>query len=206
MNCNNCNATLEDLHVHWAFDLPYCEECHSDLFTYCSTCDSLIYRSEACHNDNGDAFCSECFENDYDQDCPDNPDVDDSDRELIIRLSRNWLQGKVDNRRFISINDKDHYLQVIKSRVGLVENPIYVFGLVDRYEYQISASSDLFEAVQKYTLINLIPATVVSTPGCNRLGISLSIRKDYQKEIIELIRSITTVQETVPALIQTHQE
>ena len=51
-----------------------------------------------------------------------------------------------------------------------MDNPIYLFGLVDREEYQISASSDLFEPVQQYVLINNISATVVSTPGCNRLG------------------------------------
>lgn len=196
MNCNNCNATLEDIHVHWAFDLPYCEECHSDLFTYCSTCDSLIYRSEACHNDNGDAFCSDCYENDYDEDCPDNPDVDQCDREFIIHLSRNWLQGKIDNRRLISINDKDYHLQAIKTKVGLIDNPIYVFGLIDRDDYQICASSDIIDEIQKRAKELNLPVKIIQSQGCNRLGLSLLLRQSYQTELVQLIKTVTTLKES----------
>jgi len=59
--------------------------------------------------------------------------------------------------------------------------------------------SDLFDKVQSYVMLNDIKAIVVSSPGCNRLGISLTLRKNNQKEIIELIKQITAVRETVPA-------
>lgn len=201
MNCNNCNATLEDIQVHWAFDLPYCGDCHSDLFTYCSRCDALIYRSEAHFTEDGeDPFCSECYENDYDDDCPENPRVDESDREFIIRLSRNWLQGKVDNRRLISINDKDYHLQTIKTKVGLIDNPIYVFGLKDRDDYQICASSDLFDEIQKTVKELNLPVKIIQSAGCNRLGINLLFRQSYQTELVQLIKAVTTLKE--PALIK----
>ena len=90
-------------------------------------------------------------------------------------------------------------LRTIKDKVGLVDNPIYVFGLTDRDEYQISVSADLFDKVQSFVQLNDIKAIVVSSPGCNRLGISLTLRKNNQKEIIELIKQITTVRELVPA-------
>jgi hypothetical protein len=120
---------------------------------------------------------------------PDNPDVTDSDRELVIKLSRSWLQGKVETRRPIFINDKDILLKTIKDKVGLVDNPIYVFGLVDRDEYQLSASSDLFDTVQSFLLVKQSTAKVISSPGCNRLGISLITSQESSKEIIELIKS-----------------
>ena len=199
MHCTNCDEPISDDEVRWANEQPYCENCWDELYNYCSRCDGVILR-EATHYDcNGDPLCCDCYEDNIDDDCPDNPPVTESDRELVIRLSRSWLQGKLETRRPIFINNKDILLKTIKDKVGLVDNPIYVFGLVDRDEYQISASSDLFEPVQQYVLINYISATVVSTPGCNRLGISLSLRKNNQKEIVELIRSITTVKETVPA-------
>ena len=144
-------------------------------------------------------MCNDCYEDNYDDDCPDNPPVSETDRELVIKLSRSWLQGKLETGRPIFINDKDILLKTLKDKVGLVDNPIYLFGLIDRDEYQLSASSDLFEPVQQYVLIHNIQATVVSTPGCNRLGLSLSLRKNNQQQIVELIKSITTVNETVPA-------
>jgi hypothetical protein len=135
----------------------------------------------------------------FDDDAPNNPDVYDSDRQHIIGLSRSWLQGNVETRRPIFINQKDIMLKTIKDKVGLVGNPIYLFGLVDRAEYQVSASSNLFNEVQEFILLNNLEAKIISTPGCNRLGISLSLRKNNQKEIIDLIKSLTTVKETVPA-------
>jgi hypothetical protein len=199
MHCNNCGESLNDGDARWAFEEPYCEDCFDNMFNYCSRCDAVIYRENAQYNDEGDPFCAECYEDNYDDDCPDNPNVTDSDRELVVKLSRSWLNGKIETRRPIFINDKDILLRTIKDKVGLVDNPIYVFGLIDRDEYQISVSSDHFDQVQSYALHNNIKAIVVSGPGCNRLGISLSLRKDNQQQIIELIKQITTVQELVPA-------
>ncbi len=197
MHCHNCEDELHDDEVRWAFEEPYCEGCFDNMFNYCCRCDSVIYRESAHYNDEGDPYCSDCYESDFDDDAPDNPDVSDSDREHVIKLSRSWLQGKVETRRPIFINHKDILLKAIKDKVGLVDNPIYVFGLVDRDEYQISVSSDLFDRVQSYVLINDIKVIVVSSPGCNRLGISLSLRKNNQQQIIEMIKQITTVQELV---------
>lgn len=200
MHCHNCEEDLQDDEVRWAFDeQPYCEDCFDNLFNYCCRCDSVIYRENAQYNDDGDPYCAECYEENYDDDSPDNPDVTDSDREHVIKLSRSWLQGKVETRRPIFINDKDILLRTIKDKVGLVDNPIYVFGLVDRDEYQLSASSDLFDTVQSFLIVKQSTAKVISTPGCNRLGIGLTLRKNHQSEIIELIKTVTSVYQSVPA-------
>ena len=199
MHCNNCEDEVNDNSVRWAFDEPYCEDCFDNMFNYCCRCDSVIYRENAHYSDDGDPYCSDCYEDNYDDDAPDNPDVSDSDRELVVKLSRSWLQGKVETRRPIFINQKDILLRTIKDKIGLVDNPIYVFGLIDREEYQLSATSDLFNSVQDFLLVKQSTAKVISSPGCNRLGISLALRKNHQAEIIELIKSITTVEETVPA-------
>jgi hypothetical protein len=199
MHCTNCDEPVNDNEVRWANEQPYCEECFEENYNYCSRCDGVVARESTSYDCNGDPLCNDCYEDNCDEDCPENPQVTETDRELVIKLSRSWLQGKLETRRPIFINDKDILLQTIKDKVGLVDNPIYLFGLVDRDEYQVSASSDLFEPVQQYILNNNISATVVSTPGCNRLGVSLSLRKNNQHQIVELIKSITTVKETVPA-------
>lgn len=197
MHCNNCGESLNDGDARWAFEEPYCEDCFDNMFNYCCRCDTVIYRESAHYNDDGDPYCAECYEDNYDDDAPDNPDVTDSDRELVVKLSRSWLRGKVETRRPIFINDKDILLRTIKDKVGLVDNPIYVYGLVDRDEYQLSASTDIFSSVNQLTLLNDIKAKVQASAGCNRLGISLSLRRNNQKEVVELIKQITCVQELV---------
>ena len=199
MYCTNCEEELNDNLVRWFNEEPYCLDCFNEIFTFCSRCETVINRESTPYDCNGDPMCNDCYEDNYDDDCPDNPPVTETDRELVVKLSRSWLQDKIETRRPIFINDKDILLKTIKDKVGLVDNPLYLFGLIDREEYQVSASSDLFEPVQQYILINNVTAKVVSTPGCNRLGISLSLRQNNQNEIIELIKSITTVKETVPA-------
>ena len=94
MQCNNCERELQDDEARWAFDEPYCENCFDETFNYCSRCDSVIYRSETQYNSDGDPYCRDCFDEDFDDDAPNNPDVYDSDRELIINLSRRWLEGQ----------------------------------------------------------------------------------------------------------------
>lgn len=197
MHCNNCDIELHDDEVRWAFEDPYCEDCFDEMFNYCCRCDAVIHRESIHYDDDGNPYCSECYEDNFDDDAPDNPSVSDIDRKLVVKLSRSWLEGKAETRRPIFINDKDILLRTIKDKVGLVDNPIYLFGLTDRDEYQLSVSDDLFEKVQNFVRLNEIKAIVVSGPGCNRLGISLSLRKNNQKEIIELIKMITTVQELV---------
>ena len=46
----------------WAFEQPYCEECHNNLFTYCAHCDGEIYRNNAYFNDDGEPYCEDCYE------------------------------------------------------------------------------------------------------------------------------------------------
>jgi hypothetical protein len=197
MQCNGCERELQDDEVRWGFDEPYCENCFDETFNCCSRCDSVIYRDETQYNSDGDPYCHDCFEEDYDDDAPDNPEVYDSDRELIINLSRGWLQGKVDTKRPIYINQNDILLKVIKDKVGLVQNPIYLFGLIDRDEYQILASNDLLQEVQEFTILNNLQVKVVSTPGCKRIGISQSLRKNKQSQIIDLIKTLSTTKVTV---------
>ena len=123
MRCINCEELIPDGEVRWGFDEPYCEECFDENYNYCCHCDTLISSDLTNYSSDGDAYCNECWEQDYDDDAPDNPNVSEEDQNLIIQLSRNWLQGKVDYRKPISINEKDLHLKTIKRRVGFVEQP-----------------------------------------------------------------------------------
>lgn len=59
-----------------------------------------------------------------------------------------------EGRCVLKINQKDYLLSRIKERVGLVEQVIYLFGLKDREEYQLTASSNLIDDVKEFILLN----------------------------------------------------
>ena len=195
MRCNNCNDNISDAEVRWTFEEPYCEGCFDSLFNYCIHCDSVIARDSSHFNNEGEPYCDECYQDEYEDDSPNNPEVSKADRDLIIDLSRAWLNGKVVNKRLISINERDFMLKTIRDKVGLVEHSLYLYGLIDREEFQIKASSDIISLVKQYLLINGIEAKVTEeTAGTNRLGVSYSLRENNLKNIVKLIKSVTSVE------------
>jgi hypothetical protein len=198
MRCNNCNDVIPDGEVRWAYEDPFCESCFNDSYTYCSACDSVISRNEVVYNNSDDPLCNDCYSDAYDDDAPDNPPVEESDREYILTLSRNWLSGKIDFRRFININTKDFFLSEIRTKVGLIDSPVNLYGLKEREEYQITVSPDLEETLKELLPESLKYYAIKSVEGVRRLGISYNIRRDNRQEIIQLIQSITVVKVEEP--------
>jgi hypothetical protein len=198
MRCNNCNDLIPDGEVRWAYEDPFCESCFNDSYTYCSACDSVISRNEVVYNNSDDPLCNDCYQDAYDDDAPDNPDVSDIDREYIQTLSRNWLSGKIDFRRFININTKDYFLSEIRTKVGLIDSPINLYGLKEREEYQITISPDFGQTVMDQLPESLKYYKIKSVEGVRRLGLSYNIRREYRPEIISLIKSITVVKVEQP--------
>ena len=198
MRCTNCNDIIPDGEVRWAYEDAYCENCFNDSYTYCSTCDSVISRNEVVYNNSDDPLCNECYQDAYDDDAPDNPEVSDIDREYILTLSRNWLSGKIDFRRFININTKDFFLSEIRTKVGLIDIPINLYGLKEREEYQITVSPDLEGSLKESLPESLKYFTIKSVEGVRRLGLSYNIRRDYRPDIIQLIKLLSVVKVEQP--------
>lgn len=194
MRCTNCNDAIADDEVRWAYDDPYCESCFNDSYTYCSSCDSVTQRNEICYDNSDNPLCKDCYSQQNDDDAPDNPEVDQNDREYILTLSRNWLAGKIDCRRFININTKDYFLSEIRTKVGLIDAPINLYGLKERDEFQITVSPDLEETLKGVLPESLRYYKINSVEGVRRIGLSFNIRKDYRHQVIQLIKSLTIVQ------------
>ncbi len=197
--CNVCNCELEPHQIRTAYEDIYCEDCFSENYNYCQRCDEVISRDQTLWDHEGNPYCSECFQSDHDDECPDNPDVFESDRKLILQLSRDWLNGRCNHKSLIRINTKDFQLQKIKDKVGLVDVPIYLFGLIDREEYQLSVSSNLMGQVKEFILINGLELKINEGIGSNRIGISYSLRKDHLPIVIKLIKQLTEQKELVLA-------
>lgn len=185
--CYNCNEEIHPDEARFYSTSAYCEACFDDLFTYCDQCDCLIERDRALHDSDGSPFCEECYYSNYDDDIPSNPYVDQSDRDIVIKLCRNWIFNK-QRRMPISINKEDVYLKEIREAVGLCSRSIYVYGLVDRDEYQIKATSDLFPIIEAFVQRELPDYSVLEEEGNRRLGLSLDIRKNHFGLITKLIK------------------
>ena len=194
MRCTNCNNVLSDEETRFAFDDPFCESCFNDSYTYCSCCDSVVHRNEIVYDNSDNPLCNDCYSEQNDDDAPDNPEVDQNDREYILTLSRNWLAGKIDCRRFININTKDYFLSEIRTKVGLIDNPINLYGLKEREEYQITVSPDLDNSLRELLPESLKYYKIISVEGVRRIGLSYIIRKEFRPQIIWLIKSLTVVQ------------
>ena len=189
--CSCCSEKIGQGEIRWAEEEAYCDDCFCELFTHCDHCDDVVRRSNAYFDDLGNAHCSNCWDEENDDECPDNPHVDDADRKLIVELSRSWLLGKHAKRCVLKINQKDYLLSRIKERVGLVDQSIYLFGLQDREEYQLSASSNLVDQVKEFILLNGLDWKVTEGIGCNRIGISYSLRQNHLSPLIKLINRIS---------------
>jgi hypothetical protein len=197
--CSICNCELESHQIRYAFEDIYCEDCFSENYNVCNRCDEVISRDQTLWDGNGDPYCSECYEEEYDDDCPDNPEVFDSDRKYILKISRDWLNGRCNHKTLIRINKNDFQLRKIKDKVGLVDIPVYVFGLIDRVEYQLSVSTNLLDQVKEFILLNGLELKITEGIGSNRIGISYSLRKDHLPTVIKLIKQLTEQKELVLA-------
>jgi hypothetical protein len=143
-------------------------------------------------------MCSDCYEEEDDPEAPDNPEVFDNQRNEIISLAKDWLNGKRP-KRLIKINPNDYLLPKIQEGLGLVDHVLYLYGLQDREEYQIKASPNLFNRVSQYTTLNNWNVIISHDIGSNRIGISRSLRETKLDGIINLLKNLTATQKEIAA-------
>ena len=189
--CEDCGRNLDEHEIRWGHDYRYCEDCFDERYNYCSNCDALIHREDTNWDDDGNPFCDECYSNLNDDDCPDNPDVDTEDIKHVVCLSHNWLKGIKEVNHRLNINRNDFLLTDIREKVGLIKKPLYLYGLLDREEYQIKASPNIYNLVSQYTTLNNWNIKTVEDVGANRLGISKHLREAKRENVINLIKEIT---------------
>ena len=195
IECTSCDNEFDSDDIRWYGDDPYCENCFFDRYTYCSQCDEPVNRDCCRYDSNDDPICDDCFEEDIDNNAPDNPEISDAEREQIVTLSKSWLKGER-SKTLIRINRHDLYLSDIQEKAGLVSNPIYLYGLIDRDDYQIRVSHNIFNQVSQHVTLNNWGVTLEEGTGVNRLGISRSLRENKLTDVIELIKEITSAAKT----------
>ncbi|MHA1911700.1 MAG: hypothetical protein ACTSYA_08410 [Candidatus Kariarchaeaceae archaeon] len=189
IECTSCSREFNSDDIRWFGDDPYCDDCFFDRYTYCSSCDEPVSRDYCSYNGDDDPICDDCYDDDIDYNAPDNPDISDSERKQIVSLCKCWLKGERP-KSLIRLNKNDFYLSEIQTGAGLVEQALYLYGLVDRDDFQIKASPNILPKVKKYISQNNIEAIIKEDRGHSRLGVSKQLREESPNKIIELIKSI----------------
>ena len=191
--CTSCGRSIEnEENVLYGFDQPYCERCFDETFYYCYDCDRLIYQSDSYSDSAGNPICEDCHDNEDEDDpnCPENPAVTDLDREVIINLSNDWLNGRTNTMTTIKTKKGDYKLNDIKEKVGQVNNSVFVYGLMDREEYQLTATFDIITQVRDFLDKKHKFYTVQVESGIRRLGICKEFREKWFDVTVELIKAI----------------
>lgn len=194
MRCTVCGYRIYDDNVYWVDASPYCEVCFNEEFVYCRNCDLIVAITNSYLGDEG-LYCESCYEEISENDFPRNPVVDDSDRELILKIARQNLFKK-ERLCYIQINPDDAFLKDIRLKVGEIKTPIYLYGLKDRDECQIEASKDLLPGIARAILrYDLGLVKINETTSRRRLGLSYELRLKSQDKIVKLIKEITSCAE-----------
>lgn len=198
--CSRCEARIEESEIRWGFEEPYCEECFGILFSYCERCDTLIHASEGNYMRNT-CYCDECYDKDFcsDDDAPDNPVILPMDRDEIVKLCRDWLSGKMKKRHPIRINHTHLELDNIRDRVGRVSRPVYVYGLLDRTQYDFCVSRDLRDEVEEFLLLNGLEWKFFEIEGFRRLGFCKRLRYGDSVNLVKLLKYLCKARKKVLA-------
>jgi hypothetical protein len=189
-HCSRCECRISEDEERWAFEEPYCDDCFGTQFSYCERCDTLIHAADGNYMQDT-CYCDECYDKDFcsDDDAPDNPVILPMDREEIVNLCREWLSGKSRKKRHpLRINRNHFELDKIMERVGRVSRPVYVYGLLDRTQYDFCISPDLRIEVNEFLILNGIYWKYFEIEGFRRLGFCKRLRYGEFESVVKLLK------------------
>lgn len=169
-----------------------CEDCDSN-YTACENCEDEIHNDNSWYDEDGGPYCRSCYHERCEEEgereglfwVDSNPPVKPGYVEKILAILSRPLPKKGLSR--IAGNMEDAHIPEIIEKVGPVQNPIYVYGLIDREEFEFAASSDLLpyaQAILGYG-VELQPV-----PGNKRFGVARKHRDRTLGWVVSIIRGI----------------
>lgn len=194
--CDDCERVIWSENSFNVNDRTICESCFNEHYGTCEACGVNLHRDQLFSNDNGYDYCEGCYESDDDKIHIESREANEDDIDNVVYLLLNSLKRKN------PFNPRDSFLREIAEKIGEVENPVYLFGLRDRPDYEISVTPALYERIkhcimdfmgQEYLAIWSSVAPVIVRDCKNRyaIGFSKNLRENYQEWICEFIQDIT---------------
>lgn len=173
-----------------------CDNCYESNYCTCDNCGYAVHYDNVCsHEDEDDCYCPDCWEGRAACRGPQNPPVTKEDRETILALCSNWLQNK-QKPIYCLTKSNDMYLAQLSQLVGMIEAPVYVYGIKDNhgcdfwcapeyYDKLADATADMVSYFDSTCKVKILQS---SNPG---IGISYIWRSNQLHTLANIIKKIT---------------
>lgn len=185
--CDDCGEySHSDNAYSTARNGSVCQSCYENHYFTCQRCDELY------HNDDyrGDGYCVNCYEEDEEDKFyldPSEIRVTDKTKEKLRALLKKPLPVSLPG--YCRGNEEDPYITQVIRAVGEVDFPVYLYGLIDREEHQLSLAAVLLRKFQKSDWKRAFKA--ISNSSLNKIGVCLDLRKNQFNRIVRLIKYLT---------------
>ena len=211
-DCYDCGTTICVGDGTYVGEDLVCDHCYQNHYFNCEHCGTSY------HNDDygEDGYCRYCCED---------SDSERNDEERCIRINSEdasvgeieatlcLLAGEMKRLRLRNrCNSNDIYLDEIVSQVGLVDDPVYLYGLIDREEYGLLVDPDTFKfldakgsihtvagkdivAVESFSFIPIVRH--IHDRHIRAIGISRALREDFRDWVCNFVANITKKEEEV---------
>jgi hypothetical protein len=185
--CDNCGEYIHSDNAYsTARNGSVCQNCYENHYFTCQRCDELY------HNDDsrGDGYCVNCYEEDEEDKFyldPGEIRVTDKTKEKLRALLKKPLPVSLPG--CCRGNEGDPYIAQIIRAVGEVDLPVYLYGLLDRKEHQISLPAVLLQKFQKSEWRRAFKT--IGNSSLNKIGICLDLRKNQFNRVVRLIKYLT---------------
>lgn len=185
--CSHC----EELHQNDTMWHDYCNRC-ADLYSECDECGDVSLSDDMEFDADGQQrLCAECVSKKGRNDMliEQNPPVTKETAEKLVAVLDRPLP-KVGVKK-VSGNTGDYKISEIIKLVGEVKcHPFYIYGLIDRAEYQFAATRDIIQLVRVVLAKrNISHTAIIECKGTRKFGISYSYRCDTDL-CVDLVKEI----------------
>lgn len=176
--CVKCNTYLKGL-KH-----GYCPECFEKM-AFCDGCGNITDRTSMAQH-KGKLLCKSCKSK-----LKDIKSKVASDEEIskIVKMLTSDIPKTM--LRTNTYNWEDDGVSKIAAKIGKVQKPIYIYGLIDRPEYGIAISPDLWREDVINTPIGAI--NVIKTSNLKSIGICRNLRLNHPDWVAGFIKTFNNL-------------
>lgn len=198
--CEDCegriNTGLDIYHI--VEERYYCDFCFRDKYYRCEVCQVIRYLDGDwwwVSEEDETRECNDCHQSKHSL-YPSNPDITDSDRAVILKFAKQFVETVgVVNTYKLRVKKGDYRMEEIKTAIGDIPAPIYLFGIKDEKAYRVLATSDIIDLVREYfkDKEHIVSFNEIRlNKGYMRLGLDRSLREIHFDKCIELVKYIVS--------------
>ena len=182
--CFICKSDIDLRDYHYADGQYLCESCFDKNYEYCRDCGNVFHRNDLMSNHENIFFCLECYTKNNDEMFPDNPPVNNSERDKILKL----CNCRAKCLKNIQI-EKNSLFREIRCNVGLTDKDIFLYNAEDDPTYDLEATNDIAIPIEKFFSKGQQFFRIKQIEGTGKIGIT-SRMKSNKYLVINLLKEV----------------